>query len=32
MSETQADPTPLRRTPLHDRHVSLGARMVGFAG
>jgi aminomethyltransferase len=22
----------LRRTPLHDRHVSLGARMVPFAG
>ena len=32
MSETQTDTTPLRRTPLHDRHVSLGARMVGFAG
>jgi aminomethyltransferase len=24
--------TPLLHTPLHDRHVSLGARMVGFAG
>ncbi len=23
---------PLRRTPLHDRHVALGARMVPFAG
>ncbi len=22
----------LRRTPLHDRHVALGARMVPFAG
>src|SRR5579884_3369822 len=22
----------LRRTPLHDRHVALGARMVAFAG
>ncbi len=22
----------LRRTPLHDRHVALGGRMVGFAG
>ncbi len=32
MSEPQTDTTPLRRTPLHDRHVSLGARMVGFAG
>jgi aminomethyltransferase len=24
--------TPLRRTPLHDLHVDLGARMVPFAG
>jgi aminomethyltransferase len=24
--------TPLRRTPLHDIHVALGARMVPFAG
>lgn len=24
-------PTP-RKTPLHDRHVELGARMVDFAG
>jgi len=23
---------PLRETPLHARHVSLGARMVPFAG
>jgi aminomethyltransferase len=22
----------LRKTPLHDRHVALGARMVPFAG
>src|SRR3954447_20115320 len=22
----------LRQTPLHDRHVALGARMVAFAG
>jgi aminomethyltransferase len=27
-----ADGTPLRRTPLHDCHLELGARMVGFAG
>jgi aminomethyltransferase len=25
-------PTTLQRTPLHDRHVALGARMVPFAG
>ena len=25
-------PRPLRRTPLHARHVALGARMVPFAG
>jgi len=25
-------PTDPRRTPLHDRHVELGARMVDFAG
>ena len=23
---------PLRRSPLHDAHVALGARMVGFGG
>jgi len=28
---TQAPPT-LRRTPLHDSHLALGARMVPFAG
>ncbi|MGI8871018.1 MAG: glycine cleavage system aminomethyltransferase GcvT [Candidatus Limnocylindria bacterium] len=28
---TDASP-PLRRTPLHDAHVALGARMVPFAG
>lgn len=32
MSETALEVTPLRHTPLHGRHVSLGARMVGFAG
>src|SRR5205814_1151279 len=25
-------PTTLRRTPLHDRHVEAGARLVPFAG
>src|SRR5205814_2772416 len=29
---TQADGTPLKRTPLHAAHVRLGARMVGFGG
>ena len=23
---------PLQRTPLYDRHVALGARMMGFGG
>src|SRR3954471_18420867 len=27
-----ASQTALRRTPLHDRHVAAGARLVGFAG
>src|SRR5215212_10726699 len=27
-----AQPTALRRTPLHDRHVAAGARLVPFAG
>src|SRR5438874_5320518 len=31
MSEPQSA-EPLRRTPLYDLHVSLGARMVSFAG
>ena len=31
MAEPQATPE-LRRTPLHDLHVRLGARMVPFAG
>lgn len=31
MSDTQSD-TPMLRTPLYDLHVSLGARMVPFAG
>src|ERR1700739_2771139 len=26
------DQTPLKRTPLYNLHVSLGARMVRFAG
>src|ERR1700756_5294506 len=26
------DQTPLRRTPLYDLHLSLGAKMVPFAG
>lgn len=30
--DTQASVPPLRRTPLHDLHASLGARMVPFAG
>ena len=31
---SQPDPTsqPLKRTPLHDVHVALGAKMVPFAG
>src|SRR5690606_24096264 len=31
MSETAGE-TTLRRTPLHDEHLALGARMVPFAG
>src|SRR3954451_20011747 len=27
-----AGPDMLRRTPLYDRHVAAGARLVGFAG
>lgn len=27
-----SDTTPLRRTPLYDAHVALGARLVPFAG
>src|SRR5215218_993353 len=27
-----ADTDTLRRTPLHDRHVAAGARLVPFAG
>src|SRR5918911_2011945 len=27
-----AEPETLERTPLHDRHVAAGARMVPFAG
>ena len=29
---TDASHAPLERTPLHDRHLALGARMVPFAG
>jgi aminomethyltransferase len=29
---TDASTTPLRRTPLYDRHVKAGGRMVPFAG
>ena len=31
MSDT-TPPTALKRTPLHDLHVALGAKMVPFAG
>src|SRR5919107_2825561 len=27
-----AEPETLKRTPLHDRHVAAGARLVPFAG
>ncbi len=29
---TQADTSPLKRTPLHAAHLRLGARMIGFGG
>lgn len=33
MSNTPADPAqPLKRTPLYEEHVALGAKMVPFAG
>jgi len=32
MSATPAQNEPLRRTPLYDLHVALGAKMVPFAG
>jgi aminomethyltransferase len=32
MAEPLRDPEPLLRTPLHDEHVAVGARMVPFAG
>jgi len=32
MSIAPASDQPLRRTPLHAEHVSLGAKMVSFAG
>ena len=28
----QVEPAAVKHTPLHDRHVALGARMVPFAG
>src|ERR1700682_1734093 len=32
MSDAPASDQPLRRTPLSDQHVALGAKMVPFAG
>ena len=32
MSATPSEPTDLLKTPLHDLHLELGARMVPFAG
>lgn len=32
MADSPASDTPLLRTPLHDRHAALGARIVPFAG
>jgi aminomethyltransferase len=32
MSASPSVTTPLRRTPLHDEHVALGAKIVPFAG
>jgi glycine cleavage system T protein (aminomethyltransferase) len=32
MSDAPATGQPLRRTPLHDLHLKLGAKMVPFAG
>jgi aminomethyltransferase len=32
MSDAPASGQPLRRTPLHDLHLKLGAKMVPFAG
>ncbi len=29
---TEAAPSPLHETPLRDRHVALGARLIDFAG
>ncbi len=31
-NDSSAAPSPLLKTPLHDLHVALGARMVPFAG
>jgi aminomethyltransferase len=32
MSVAPASDQPLKRTPLHDEHIALGAKMVPFAG
>ena len=32
MAQSESASQPLKRTPLHDVHVELGARMVPFAG
>jgi aminomethyltransferase len=32
MAATTSSPASLQRTPLHELHVALGARMVAFAG
>ena len=32
MSDAPASDQPLKRTPLYDQHVALGAKMVPFAG
>ena len=32
MTDTPAQPTQLLKTPFHDLHVKLGAKMVDFAG
>ena len=31
-SAAMSDRTALRRSPLHDRHVALGAKMADFGG
>jgi aminomethyltransferase len=32
MSEAATDPGTLRRSPLHERHVALGAKLASFGG